>query len=191
MWDIFALVSSFLAMALIAASYFCPNKIAYLLLQSLGMVFLMASYLFTGAFFALIGLGIGLCRGLTYFFFERQEKTAPVWTAWLFMVATLAAYAIVDLGIEQSAKPVDIFYLLSLIGFAFVMRERDLKTVRFGSIIPVALGVLYTVFSQAPVFSVLSYSFELGATILSILRYYVFNKEKTADGGQGEHYEKL
>ena len=191
MWDILALLASFLAMALIAASYFCPNKILYLFLQSLGMVFLMASYLFTGAFFALIGLGIGLCRGLTYFVYERQEKTAPVWTAWLFTIATLAAYAIVDLGIEQSARPVDIFYLLSLIGFAFVMRERDLKTVRFGSLMPVALGVLYTALSQAPVFSVLSYSFELGATVLSILRYYVFHKEKTADGGQGETYEKL
>ena len=178
--EICALIASFIAMALIAASYFCPKKILYLLLQSLGMVCLMASYLFTAAYFALIGIGIGLARGITYFMYERKEQTAPAWFAWLFSCATLAVYAIVDLGIEQSAKPVDILYLLSLIGFAFVMRERDLKTVRFGSLVPVLLGVLYTALSQAPVFSVLSYSFELGATIASIFRYYVFHKEEQA-----------
>ena len=55
-----SLVTSFAAMAWIVSSYFLNSKGKYLLFQSIGIVFLMASYCLDGLYFPMIGLAIGL-----------------------------------------------------------------------------------------------------------------------------------
>ena len=186
MIDVLAYTVSFIAMTLVASSYFFTKKEWYLLLQSSGIVFLILSYLLTGEYFAMLGLGVGLARTITFFAYEKKDKIAPLWLAVLFAFLTVLAYGIVNLCILQTAKPVDILYLISLVGYAFVFRIREVKTVRFASILPTVLAVAYNVAVGAVPFVIVSYSFELAAIILSIFKYHVLHQENI----KGATYEK-
>ncbi len=166
-----ALIVSFLAMLSIATSYFTKRKIFYLLLQGAGIIFLIASYFLTAEYFAMIGLGIGLFRVALFFFYEQANKTAPLYWAIVISFLTIASYCIVDLAILKKANLLDILYLGSLVGYAFVFRIRDLQKVRFYVLIPTCLAIAYNSFNNAPIFSCLSYVFELTANIVSIFIY--------------------
>lgn len=172
-----AFVVSLAAMLLIASSYFFKKKSLYLVLQSAGMVFLVLSYLLTGEYFAMIGLAIGLARALTYFAFEIHDKRASIFFPFLFSGLSIMAYFIVNLWILKTAKPVDIIYLLGLVGYAFVFWIRDLKTVRFLVTIPTALSLLHSVLIRAVPFVIVSYSFELGANLIAIAKYDLLQKK--------------
>lgn len=172
-----ALIVSFMAMLSIAASYFTKRKIFYLLLQGVGIILLITSYFFTAEYFAMIGLGIGLLRVILFFGYERADKPAPLYFAFLIAALTIASYFIVDLGILKKANLLDILYLGSLVGYAFVFRIRDLKKVRVYVLIPTCLAIAYNAFNNAPIFSCLSYVFELTANIVSIFIYR--KKQKT------------
>ena len=141
------------------------------------MVFLILSYLLTGEYFAMIGLAIGLVRALTYFAFEIHDKRASIFFPFLFSGLSIMAYFTVNLWILKTAKPVDIIYLLGLVGYAFVFWIRDLKTVRFLATIPTALSVLYSVLIRAVPFVIVSYSFELGANLIAIAKYDLLQKK--------------
>lgn len=186
-----AFIVSFIAMVLVASSYFFKQKKLYLAFQASGIVFLILSYLFTGEYFAMIGLSIGLARTLLFFDYERRNKSAPIGLAFFFAGVTLAAYFIVDFGILGRAKPLDILYLSALVLYAFVFRMRDLKRLRFAVLAPTSLSVLYNILSGAVPFVIVSYSFELGANIVSIFKYHVFHKKnKTQSVSKESTYEK-
>ena len=68
-----SLLASFVTMALVASSYFLKDKRGYLLFQSVGMIFLMASYCLDGLYFPMIGLSIGLARALIFFAYEKKS----------------------------------------------------------------------------------------------------------------------
>lgn len=176
--EIAAFIVSFIAMVLVGASYFFKKKSLYLTFQALGIVFLILSYLFTGAYFAMVGLFVGLARTVVFYLYEREDKVAPVFLAFIFAFLTLAAYCIVNLWIQKTAKPLDILYLIALVLYAFIFRVRDLKTVRFTVLIPTSLSVLYTVLTHAVPFVIISYSFELAANVASIFKYYVFSPKR-------------
>lgn len=173
------------ATLLVAFSYLVKRKSLYLVFQSLGMVFLMLSYGLTGEYFAMIGLGIGLARALTYFVFECRNQNASVFFPFLFSILSVAAYCIVNLGILKTAKIEDIVYLLGLVGYAFVFWIRDLKTVRYLATVPTALSILYGVLIRALPFVIASYSFELAATLVSIAKYDLFKKKTDRRVGGG------
>ena len=170
-----ALIASFVAMLLIASSYFFKKKELYLLFQAIGMVFLGLNYFFTLEFFAMLGVAVGLFRALIFFFYEKKNKLAPIFWAYLCAGLTLAAYFIVN---WNSLKPLDIIYMVSLILYAFIFLIRDLKLMRFTVLAPNFLAVLYNVLLKATPFAVLTYAFELVANLVSILKYHVFGKEE-------------
>ena len=64
-------------MLLVGASYFFTKKKYYLFFQASGIVFLMASYLFDEAFFAMVGLGVALIRTLVYYAYEKATNLRP------------------------------------------------------------------------------------------------------------------
>ena len=175
---ILAFIVSLVAMVLVAASYFFKSKREYLTFQALGIVFLIASYFFTGAYFAMVGLGVGLARTLTFYGYEKRKKNAPISLAVLFSALTLAAYFVVDVWVLGKGKPLDIIYLVALILYAFVFRMRNLKAVRFCALAPTALSLTYTALNQAAVFVIVSYAFELGANLVAIYRYDIKRKAK-------------
>jgi hypothetical protein len=168
-----ALFVSFIAMVLIAASYFMKGKSGFFLYQVLGMIFLMTSYLLTQDYFPMIGLGIGMGRSVTYFVFEKKEKNPSIFWPILFSSLSVMAYLIINVIILQTAKSTAIIYLMGLVLYAFIYWIRDLQKMRYLATIPTALSILYNVVSKAPVFTVISYTFELCANIAAIYKYNV------------------
>lgn len=173
-----ALYASFIAMLLIVSSYFYRKKSLYLLFQAVGMTFLMASYLFDKEYFAMIGLGVGLFRALTFYVYEKRDKLAPVFWSFLCALLTVACYFLVNIGVQKTAKPLDILYLCSLILYAFVFRIRDMKKMRLAVLAPTGLAVLYNALIKSSPFVVISYAFEAAANLVAILKYDIFTKEK-------------
>ena len=186
-----ALLVSFVAMSFVVISYFVQSKSLYLLFQALGIVFLIASYFFTAAYFAMIGLAVGLVRALVFFAYEKRERRAPLWWAFVISGMTIAAYFIVNFAVLKTARPLDVLCLIALVMYAFIFRIRNLKIVRFTMLAPTGLSILYNIFSGAAVFVVLSYSFELAANIASIFKYHFFEEKKETQSVSKEYtYEK-
>ena len=179
-----SLLASFVTMALVASSYFLKNKRGYLLFQSVGMIFLMASYCLDGLYFPMIGLSIGLARALIFFAYEKKDKSAPIFWPYVLAALSVVSYLIVNVWILKTQNPYDILYLIGLILYAFAFRIRNLEVFRYTVTIPTAICLLYNVVSGAAIFAILSYGFELCANVLAILKYYVFGrqtKEKSYD----------
>ena len=179
-----SMTASLIALGLIVSSYFVSKKILYLTLQGVGIVFLSLSYLFVEEFFAMISLSIGLGRTIVYFAYERKNKNAPIALACVLSLLTIASYFIVNLWILKTAKLLDIIYLVSLCGYAFTFRIRNLKTMMYVVIIPTSLAVIYNIAIVAPIFSILSYSFELGANIVAIIRFNMDKGKKLPAKGE-------
>ncbi len=173
-----AFVVSMIAMLSVASSYFFKKKSRYLLAQGTGLSFLTLSYLFTAEYFAMIGIGIALARLLTYFLFEIKDRKPSVFWPIFYSALSVVAYVVVNLCILQSVKPWDILNLAALILYAFVFWIRDLRLVRYLILIPTALTLLYNIGIGAPVFVAISYSFELTADIVSIVKYDFWSKRK-------------
>jgi Flp pilus assembly protein TadB len=181
-----ALLFSFVAMLLIAVSYFVKNKSGFLLFQSSGIFCLMISYFFNAQYFAMIGLGIGLFRSLLFYAYERKGKEASVWWCFGLCLLSFVVYGIVNLGILKSFHPADVVYLIGLVLYMFVFRIRSLKLVRFTILLPTALSIVYNVWAASPVFAVVSYCFEMTANILSIFKYHVFGKSTPENSKKSE-----
>ncbi len=169
-------------MSLIASSYFFTAKKTYLFFQSLGIVFLISSYFFGREYFATIGLSIGLLRTLTYYRFEKNEKTAPVELAFLFSALTIVGYGFVNFFLLKTSQPLDVICLVALVLYAFIFRIRNLKRLRFLVLVPTILSIAYNALVGAAVFTVVSYSFELGANIISIFQYHILKGRKRQKG---------
>ena len=177
-----AFVVSFIAMVFVASSYFFQKKSLYLFCQAVGIVGITLSYFFTKEFFAMIGLGVGLVRTLTFYAYERREKTAPVWIAGLFALLSLVAYLLVNVGVLHDAKPVDLLCVAALALYAFIFRIRDMKTVRGLALIPITLSVIYNLLARSTVFIVISYLFELGASITAMIKFYLIRRTTNDNG---------
>ena len=175
---ILALIASFLAMSFVVVSYFVKKKSLYLLFQALCIVFLITSYFFTVQFFAMVGLAVGLLRTFVFFVYEKKDKQAPLWIACGLAILTLASYFIVNFWVLGQSDPLDSLLLIALVGYAFIFRIRDMKTVRLTMPVPTALCILYNSLSGAALFASLSYTFELTANVLSIYKYHISTKGK-------------
>lgn len=173
-----SLVASFIAMMLIAGSYFWKNKSGFLILQSSGMVFLMISYCCDGLYFPMIGLTVGLARSLIFYAYEKKDKVAPIAWPYIFTGLSVVAYLIINVGILHTQEWYDSIYLIGLVLYAFVLRIRNIEVLRYVVTLPTAVSILYHILSGAAIFAVISYCFELCANIVAILKYNVFEKKK-------------
>ena len=171
-----ALIFSFVAMLLIAGSYFAKTKGGFLVLQGSGIVFLMASYFCNRQYFPVVGLTIGLARCFIFYLYERKGKETPILWCYLLCVLSFAAYGVINLWILQDFHPADILYLIGLVLYMFIFRIRNIKTVRYAALVPAAISIAYNVWTVAPIFAVISYCFEMLANIIAILKYHVFGK---------------
>lgn len=179
-FEVAALGVSFIALALIVSSYLFKDRVWFLLFQALGIVFLILSYFFTGEYFAMVGLTIGLGRTFVYFLYERKQKLAPVPVAATFCMLTLAAYGVVNLWILGDPKLVDIVNLVVLCLYAVLFRIKNVKLMRYLLLVPTALAVLYNVLCGATVFVIASYSFEIAANVYAIVKFNILSEKKKA-----------
>lgn len=172
-----AYMTSFCAMFVTICSYFFKKKSMYLFFQLTAIIFLILTYFFTLEFVAMIGISVGFFRVLVYLLYENKQKLAPIFWAFLFSGLTIIAYFVGSKLKGNQKSYYDIIYVLGLCMFAFIFRIRDIKLVRYLTIIPTSLSVLYNVLIHAPIFTILDYSFELIADIVAIVIYTkLFNK---------------
>lgn len=178
MFEILALITSFIAMALVATSYFVKKKELYLIFQFLGIIFLILSQIFSFEYFAAVGLTIALVRTYTFYHYEKKGVVASIVWPIVFSVLSIASYLVINLVVLKTLKPLDILCLVSLILYAFIFRIRDLKTVRYSMIIPTGMSIIYYIMISAPIFTIFSYSFELIADVVSIFKYHIIKPNK-------------
>lgn len=169
---------SFIAMALLFASYFFKKKSVFLALQSSALCFLITTYLLRERYFATVGLSLGLARTLVYLYYENKGRVAPLACMLIFSVATTAAYFIVNLGVLKDAKPVDILYLGSLIGYAVAFRISNVTVMRRASMVPILLSVLYNSVNFTTPFVLASSLIELVSNASAIVKYEVIDVRK-------------
>lgn len=167
-----SVILSFIGLVVVVAAYFINNKSIYLFLQASCMLLMVLSYLFISEFFAMISLAVALSRTVTYFIYEKRDKRAPLWLAFLFSGMTISVYFIVNIGILGTAKPIDIICLATQCLYTFIFRIRNLRIVRYTVCIPTVLGVIYNLAISAPIFSVLIYAFEFAANVVAILKFH-------------------
>lgn len=175
--EIAAQAVSLIALVLIVCSYFVSKK-NYLLLQMLGMVGLLLSFLLKANFFAMVGMAISIIRALTFYLYEKNGRLAPIILSVLFSALTVASYFIVNVGIQGNAVPVDILYLLTLICYAFTFRVRNRRLFLHVALIPTALGLVYTAVSFTTVFVLISYAFEFLANLVALIKFYIEEKKR-------------
>jgi hypothetical protein len=166
-----ALLISFIAMLMYCSSYFFKKKSTYLMFQGFGGLSLVFSYLFMGEYFAMISLFLGLTRTITYFCFERNDESIPVWIVIANCTALFLNYLIVNVVVFKTANLVDIILVITYCLYAIVFSFRNLQIVRYTITIPLALSVLYNILIHAPIFTVISFSFELTVAIVTIIYY--------------------
>lgn len=174
--DKIALIISFVAMLMYGSSYLFKKKSTYLMFQGFGGLSLVFSYLFMGNYFAMISLFIGLSRTVIYFLFEKKDKAIPFWIVVVNCIALFLNYVVVNVFILNSANFVDILLVISFCLYAVVFSFRNLQRVRYTITIPLALTVLYNILINAPIFTVISYSFELAVAIATIIYYSMPSK---------------
>ena len=178
-----SVILSFIGLAVVVVAYFINNKSVYLFLQASCMLLMVLSYLFINEYFAMISLAVALSRTVTYFVYEKHNKRAPIWLAFLFSGMTISVYFIVNIGVLGTAKPIDIICLATQCLYTFIFRIRNLRIVRYTVCAPTVLGVIYNLAISAPIFSVLIYAFEFGANIVAILKFhtipYLLKRYKT------------
>lgn len=187
-----SMLAGFIALVFVVISYFVKNKTLYLLFQSLCIAFLVLSYFFNVQFFAMVGIGISLCRTIVFFLYEHNGKDAPLWWPFVFSALTIASYFIINLGILGTAQPLDILCVGACILYAFVFRIRNLKVVRFTVLAPIILSILFNTLTNAALFVTISYIFELTADVVSIFKYHILGTHKEVQPQQKEKetYEK-
>ena len=171
-----SLIASFIAMSLIGLSYFSKKKTLYLTMQASGMVFLVLSYFFTVEFLPMISQVIGFSRACTFFWYEKNNKDAPVGFAYLFSGLSILNFVILNIIIFQNATVWDVLYVVALCFYTFSFRIRNLTLMRYILLIPNGLSIAYNWIIGAPIFATLSYGIELTSNIVSILKYEVFAK---------------
>ena len=176
--EIFAQIVSFSALAFSVISYFVSKK-NYLFFQALCMVGLVLSFLLKSNFFAMVGMTIGICRAVTFFLYEKCDKDAPIALSFLFGGLSVAAYLIINVWIQGVGKYEDIFYLLSLISYAFSFRIRDRRTLLYVTLLPTSCGVIYSVISYTTLFVFLLYAFEFSANVVAIGKLHIENRRRT------------
>ena len=185
-----SLIISFVSMAFNAGSYFAKKKTVFLLMQATGIILLMGTFLLTAEYSAMVGLGIGLGRVLTYFFFEQKQKKPSVFWPILFSGLSVIAYVIIDWIILKNAGWYNVFYLIGLVLYAFVFWIRDLKVMRHAAPAPTMFSVAYCVLSGADIFVIIAYSLELCANIVSLVKYHVYDKKIVVKEKKDEQLEQ-
>ncbi|MBR7111095.1 MAG: YgjV family protein [Clostridia bacterium] len=175
--QVLSLIAGFLALVFVIFAYFTSKK-NFLVFQALCIIFLIISYFFNLQFFAVVGMTISLIRSLTFYFFEKKNINASIIWSFIFATLTTISYVVVNFIILGSAQPLDLLCLSALIMYAFIFRIRNLKIVRFTMLAPTILSILFNILTGAAIFATMSYGFELGANLVSIVKYDILKKNK-------------
>lgn len=171
-----SLTFGLIAMFFVATSYFFKRKETYLLFQLIAIFCLSFSYLFIEKYFAMITFAISVIRMVVFLIYEKKDIAVPIWLKSLFAALVLAAYVVVNVIVLKDTSGLDVMCLVANVFYTFCFGIRNLTLMRYVILVPNVLSVLYNFLLPATPFVILSYSFELGSNVLSIIKYHIFDK---------------
>ena len=162
-------IIGFVAMACAMSSYFLKNKSLFLFAQGGAILFLALSCLFIEEYYAMISYTIGILRIITYYIFERKNKSTPFIVVVAFVLLFLISYFVTNVIILKTFKPLDIILMCANIIFTFAFSMRNLILMRYVFAIPLVLCIIYYISINATLFVIISYSFELCANVTAMI----------------------
>lgn len=171
-------VMSAIALILYSLSYFFNNKKGFLISQLSGNVFLSVSYLIMGSYFTMISVLIGIARGLLCFLYERRDKKVPVYVVLSLCSATVISFVVINCIILSDASPWDILYLCASCMYSITFAMRNIKLMRYVSLVPHTVAVAYNLLIHAPFTSAISYAIELAVTVVAIIKFDFIGRKK-------------
>lgn len=163
-------VMSIAALILYSSSYFFNNKKTYLILQLTGNAFLSLSYLAIGAYFTMVSVAIGIVRGLICFYYEKKDKSVPIFAIVGLCSASILSYFLINFVLLSQAMVWDVVYLVASCMYAVTFSIRNIRLMRYVTLIPHSCAVAYNLLVQAPFSSAISYGIELAVTVVAIVK---------------------
>ena len=183
-----SLIAGLIAMCFVITSYFVPRKKDYLLLQATALFLLSCSYLFLEEYFATVAYVVSLIRVVIYYLFEKNGKGTPIYIKLFFALLVIVMYVVVNIIILKTVNWIDIICVMSNLLYTFIFGIRNLRLMRYVILIPTFFALLYNVLIMATVFVIVSYSFELLANVVSIIKFDVLDERKKDNCKNKEKY---
>lgn len=169
--DKLSFVMSTIALILYSVSYFFNNKRNFLILQLSGNVFLSVSYFIMGSYFTVISVLIGIARGLLCYIYEKKDKKVPVYVVAGLCSATVVSFIVINYVVLSQASPWDVLYLFASCMYSVTFAMRNIRVMRYVTLLPHTLAVAYNLLIKAPFTSAMSYAIELLVTVAAIIRF--------------------
>ena len=171
-------IMSIVALCLYSCSYFFNSKKIYLILQLTGNVFLSFSYLFIGEYFTMVSVAIGIARGWLCYTYEKKDKNVPVYVIIGLCSVTVLSYFLINHIILSQSSAWAFLYLIASCMYAVTFSIRNIRVMRYVTLIPHSCAIAYNLLSKAPLSSALSYAIELAVTVVAIIKHEFQIKNK-------------
>ncbi len=161
-----SLICSFIALIFAVLSYFVKKKQFFLICQGGSIIFLMLTTFFDMNYFVSLSYLLSITRVITYYVIEQKTgKASPFFVMMIFAVLVVIVFII--LSVVNGYKPIDLLSLTGSVIYVFLFAIRDMQTLRALFVIPTIMFIVYFIITTGPIFTIISYSFELIATVVA------------------------
>lgn len=175
MYFILAQVMGGIALILTIISYFFVDKRNFFVFNIIANVFYALSFIFSSALVAGINTLISIVRIIILYYYEKKQKTSPIYLIFIFIICYLT------IGIIFFKDYYDIIVIITPILFTIAMSMKNMQAIRYMSLLPNALLIVYAVVNQVYTSALLDL-LELIAIIIAIIKFY--KKEKFTNNNE-------
>ena len=158
-----------IALILIIISYFFVDKRNFFVFNIIANIFYAFSFIFCSVLVAGINTLISIVRIIILYYYEKKQKPSPVYLIFIFIICYLTV------GIIFFKDYYDVIVIITPILFAISMSMKNMQAIRYMSLLPNALLILYAIVNQVYTSALLNL-LEFIAIIITILKFY--KKEK-------------
>ena len=175
MYFILAQVMGGIALILTIISYFFVDKRNFFVFNIIANVFYAFSFIFSSALVAGINTLISIVRIIILYYYEKKQKTSPIYLIFIFIICYLT------IGIIFFKDYYDIIVIITPILFTIAMSMKNMQAIRYMSLLPNTLLIVYAVVNQVYTSALLDL-LELIAIIIAIIKFY--KKEKFTNNNE-------
>ena len=169
MYFIMAQVMGGIALILIIISYFFVDIRNFFVFNIIANIFYAFSFIFCIVLVAGINTLISIVRIIILYYYEKKQKPSPVYLIFIFIICYLTV------GIIFFKDYYDVIVIITPILFTISMSMKNMQAIRYMSLLPNALLILYAIANQVYTSALLDL-LEFVAIIIALLKFY--KKEK-------------
>ena len=163
-------------MATAISSWFVRNKKLFLTVQSIAIILLALMNFFNAIFLPVFTYLIAFIRMIFYYSYEKSNKSVPFLIKSLFALLNVVAYFVLNAISGTLFNPVDLLIMTASVLYAYGFGIRNLQHLRLFFVPPTVMSIIYFALIPNSLFALISYSFELGANVVSFIM--CLNREK-------------